>query len=126
MIIFNSQKKSTKLQTLQTKALKSIKYFRLKTSTQHIYTFFKTEQVKSKDASTARRFALSRLNHEQLANDYYSFKSSRNSNNTYKHKIIFETLKELIPEMQQINNIKKETYYKLINKISNLINTRTG
>ena len=63
----------------------SIKYFPFKTSTQHIHTFFKTELVKSRAASIARRFALSRLHHEQLANDYNSFRSNCNPNHTYKH-----------------------------------------
>ena len=95
------QKISTKLQTLQNRALKSIKYFPLKTSTQHIHTFFKTERVKSRAASIARRFALSRLHHEQLANDYNSFRLNRNPDYTYKHKTIFETFRQLIPEIEQ-------------------------
>ncbi len=64
LIVFNSQIKSlldyafiptispcqniaAKLQTLQTRVLRTIKHFPLKTSTRHIHDFFRTEQVKS-------------------------------------------------------------------------------
>jgi hypothetical protein len=116
LIVFNSQIKSlldyafiptispfqniaTKLQTLQTRVLRTIKHFPLKTSTRHIHDFFRTEQVKSRALSTARRFALSRQHHQQLQSDYSSFVENRPTGTRYKFKTVFETMAELTPEL---------------------------
>ena len=91
------QKIATNIQTLQTRALRCIKHFPLKTSTKDIHAFFKIELVKHRAASTARRFAMSRQQHKQLKSDYCHFIRNRTSGAIYKHKTIFETLSQLTP-----------------------------
>merc|ERR1719215_1247890 len=115
MIIFNSkirsildyafiptlspcQKISSKLQTLQTRDIKSIKYFPLKTSTQHIHNFCKTERVKSR-----------------ASEKIYSIKSTPRT--TRKRLQFLQIKTKPIPNLQTLNNFK--LYFK------NLANTRT-
>jgi len=82
MIIFNSQIRSqidyafiptvsqcqkiaASLQTLQTRALRCIKHFPQKTDTKQFHSLFKTELVKYRAPSTARKFAISWQHHTQ-------------------------------------------------------------
>ncbi len=120
LIVFNSQIKSLldyafiptispcqniagKLQTLQTRVLRTIKHFPLKTSTRQIHDFFKIEQVKSRALSTAKRFALSRQHHKQLQSDYNAFIKKRSTSSQIKHKTVFEIMTELTPELHPQN-----------------------
>ena len=79
------------LQTLQNRALRTIKYFPLKTSTKTIHNFFNIDQISTIAVKTAKKYACSRLHHPQLRTDYARFVSSRISK-TSKLTTIFERL----------------------------------
>ena len=80
------------LQTLQNRALRSIKYFPLKTSTKDIHKFFKIDQISTRATTIAKNFASSRRNHPQLRADYVRFTTTRTNHETAKLKTIFEKL----------------------------------
>lgn len=95
-IISPTQKIANKLQTLQNRALRSIKHFPLKTSTKQLNDFFKTDLVSTRAAKIAKKFASSRLSHPQLRADYTQFAATRTPPKYARFKTIFDTFRELI------------------------------
>ena len=79
------------LQTLQNRALRSIKYFPLKTSTKSIHNFFNLDQISTRAAKIAKKYANSRLHHPQLRLDYARFIATRPTESS-KLITIFEKL----------------------------------
>ncbi len=98
------QKIAYSLQTMQTRSLRCIKHFPLKTSTKQIHSFFNTELVKYRAATTARKFSISRQNHSQLQSDYNLFIKSRLPGTKHKLKTIFETMNKLTPELHPVTS----------------------
>ena len=89
-IISPTQTIAGKLQTLQTRALRSIKYFPLKTSTNTIHSTLNIDLLAARSLNNARKFALARLTHPQLLADYTSFLQNKAPN--AKHKTIFDKI----------------------------------
>ena len=80
------------LQSLQNRALRSIKFFPLKTSTLHIHNFFKIDLISSRTTKIAKKYANSRLAHPQLRADYILFAATRTAPESSKYKTIFDKL----------------------------------
>ena len=77
-----------------TKALRSIKFFPLKTSTKTIHDFFKIDQISTRANKIAKKYANSRQAHPQLREDYALFAATRTAPETSKFKTIFDKLPE--------------------------------
>ena len=92
-IISPTQTISTKLQTLQNRALRTITHFPHKTSTKAIHEYFNLDLLATRSANLAKKFAISRQTHPQLLEDYSNFISSRTP--SPKYKTIFEKIPEL-------------------------------
>jgi len=80
------------LQTLQNRALRSIKHFPLKTSTKQINDFFKTDLVRTRSLKLAKKFAAARISHPQLQADYLNFIATRTPSNHTRFETIFDIL----------------------------------
>jgi hypothetical protein len=89
-IISPTQTIAGKLQNLQTRTIRSIKYFPLKTSTNTIHSTLNIDLLAARSQNNARKFALARLTHPQLLADYTSFLQNKAPNT--KHKTIFEKI----------------------------------
>ena len=85
-----TQQITKQLQILQNRALRSIKFFPLKTSTKTIHDFFKIDQISTRANKIAKKYANSRQAHPQLREDYALFAATRTASETSKFKTIFD------------------------------------
>jgi len=91
-IISPTSKIANKLQTIQTRALKTIKYFPLKTSTKRIHEQLGIDLLSTRTLKNAKNFAKSRTNHPQIIADYSNFIASKTPSSESKYKTIFELI----------------------------------
>ncbi len=91
-LISSTQKISVKVQTLQNRALRSIKHFPLKASTKQINDFFKTDLVRTRSLKLAKKFAAARISHPQLQADYLNFIATRTPSSHTRFETIFDIL----------------------------------
>ena len=95
-IISPTQKIAPKLQTLQNRALKTIKHFPFKTSTKHIHEYFNIDLLEARSIKLAKKFASSRLAHPQLCADYVRFTATRTPPELSRFKTIFDKIPEFL------------------------------
>jgi hypothetical protein len=91
-----TQKILSKLQTIQTRALRTIKHFPLKTPTAKIHEFFNIDLVATSATKLAKNFAKSRMSHPQLLADYRNFTATRTPAASSKYRTIFDRIPELL------------------------------
>lgn len=69
-----TQRIMKKLQTMQTRALKQIKHFPLKTKTTTILRYFRLDSLETRTAKLLAKFTKARLHHDLIARELATFK----------------------------------------------------
>ena len=94
-----TQKIMNKLQIIQTRILRQIKYFPLKTRTSAIHNYFNVKTVESRTNDLLLKFTKSKINHDLISQELQIFK---NEIHPSKRKLwtIFDTM------LDHYNNIR--------------------